>query len=378
MVAYRYALELFAEDGRLLGQVPVDPDWEAALEWAAFAAVRRGLLPALAAAPPGDVEPLWDAARGRPFVAGFRVRVAGAELGAATDLPVTYFWPQAQRAAAAFVESGGLQAGAPFYFRVHAFAARAAAAANDDGAFSVDEVRLALPIDEQSLAPLVGASMRSGAEAETDEIPVFVPRPVLNEVRARAREHPDVEIGGILVGALHRDPDLPEIFLEVTAQIPARHALSHATKVTFTAETWAAADAAIALRRRGEIMCGWYHSHPDWCRRCPIENRRRCTVSSDFFSADDVHLHRVCFARAYHVALLISDNINSGMTWSLYAWRLGLVTRRGFHIIEDDMESMACPTQSEWAAGPEREIGSLCARHGHHEWGPVKCSKGRG
>jgi hypothetical protein len=336
---YRYSLDLLAEDGSFLGQVGIEPDWEPALECAAFAAVRRGLLPAVSMPAPGAVEPVWDAQRGRPFVAAFRVRIDGFDQTDATPLPVTYLLPLARQASAAFVDKGTLRAGETFLYRVNAFAvAPQASAANGAAAFEVEEVATPLPLDDRPLAPFLDASVLWGEAPGEDELPVFVPRRVLDEAVARARENPEVEIGSILVGKLHRDRAAREIFLEVTAQIPAQHALSHATKLTFTAETWAAAEAAIALRGRGEIMCGFFHDHLDWCRNCPIENRRRCTISNAFFSADDVHLHRVCFGRAFQVALLISDNINTGMTWSLYGWRQGTVQRRGFHILENHDE----------------------------------------
>jgi hypothetical protein len=342
MDTWRYELELRSEDGARLGEVRVEPDWDPALEWAAFAGVRRGLLPAVCATADGWVEPLWDSERGRPLVRGFRVCIPGLECLPPTELPVSYLAQLAREASAAFVGSGALQAGEPFRYRVHAFAGASAAAAGGAGGLSIEEVATALPCGDRPLARALQASVRWGEAAEDDELTVFVARHVLEEAMARARAHPEVEIGGILVGRLQRDCVRPDIYLEVTAQIPARHALSHVTKLTFTPETWAAAEAAIALRRRGEIMCGWYHDHLDWCRNCPIENRRLCTRSSAFFSADDAHLQRVCFPRAYQVALLISDSINTGMTWSLYGWRRGAVAARGFHIFEQQEESSTC------------------------------------
>ena len=339
MDPYRYALELIAEDGRTLGQVLVEPDWEPALECAAFRAVRRGRLPATSNAARGSVEPLWDERRGEPAVGGFRVRLDAAEVDPPMELPVAYLSPQARAASAAFVESGALRTGESFAYRVHAFATTPDGARGDGGgavepAFAVDEIATPLPIDEAPLAAFLERAVRWGPAAEPDEFPVFVPRSVLEETMERAQAHPDVEIGGILVGRLLRDPTQPELFLEVTAQIAARHAVSAATTLTFTADTWAAAAAAIALRRREELLCGWYHSHINWCRHCPVENQLRCTRSNAFFSPEDVHLHRVCFASAHAVALQTTDNIHTGMTWSLYGWSRGAVIGRGFHIIE--------------------------------------------
>ena len=43
---YRYSLDFFREDGSAVGQVPVDIDWEPAMEWTHIEGVRSGRLPA--------------------------------------------------------------------------------------------------------------------------------------------------------------------------------------------------------------------------------------------------------------------------------------------------------------------------------------------
>lgn len=338
MRTYKYILELVGGDGRTIGEVPIDPDWEPALEWAAFDALRRGRVPTVWRAPSGHVEPVWHPERGRPCVAGFLIHVDGVE--SVAELPVAYVARQARAAVATFFESATLRAGDSFSCLVQAFATGSESAMGDAVAFTVDDVASPLPLGDRALSTITEHAVRWGLPPEPDEFPVFISRAVLEEITAQARANPDNEVGGILVGRLHRDPELPDIFLEVTAQIPAQHTTADATRVSFTAETWAAAEAAIALRRRGELMSGWQHSHLDWCRHCPIENRRRCTRSNAFLSADDIHLQRVCFGRAHNVALLVSDNIHTGMTWTLYGWRQGVVSPRGFHIIEQPEENV--------------------------------------
>lgn len=334
--AYQYTIDLLAEDGQLLGQVPAAPDWEPALEWAIFAGVRRRQLPAVTAAPTGEIEPIWHPQRGRPYVSGFRALIPADGSGTvSSDIPTAYFRTLARKASATLVEKGTLRDGEFFRYEVCAFPAPPGAPnPSRAGELSVEELPRPLALDETPLARFLGASVRSGEVAE-DDPPVFVPQHVLDEAVALSRQAKDVETGGILVGKLHRDRDLPEVFLEVTAQIPAQHALSHATKLTFTPETWAAVAAALALRRRGEMMLGWWHFHPDFCRNCPLERRRQCRLSSPFLSAEDVHLHRACFGRAYQVALLVSDSTVTGLTWSLFGWRRGMVELRGFHMTGD-------------------------------------------
>jgi hypothetical protein len=338
---YHYALTMYAQEGRVsLGQVPVTPDWGPALESARFEGIRRGQLPAVTAEAPGWIEPVWNETLGQPYLSGFQAVIQGDDgVVVRSDVPTAYVRGHAQKASASFVEKGDLKVGEVFTYVVSAFPAVEVppTAPSSDG-FSVEEVVEPLPLGDESLRRFVDASVRWGELAEGD-LPVFIPQRVLDEAVALSREAKDIETGSILIGKLHRDREVGEIFVEVSGLIKAQHTLSSATKLTFTPETWAAVDAALALRRRQELPVGWAHYHPDWCARCPAETRRQCTRSNNFFSADDVHLHHVCFSRAFQIALLISDNVESGLSWSLFGWRRGIVEPRGFYILQAQGDS---------------------------------------
>jgi len=332
---YRYALDIMAEGGAPLGQVPIEPDWEPALEWASFQGIRRGLLAARMGSYPGIIRPIWDGERGEPYVAGFRAVIPGEDDGAVTsDFPTSYVRHLARQASTTFVDKGLLKPGDLFRFRVCAFGSPPAPARQAaSGGLEVEEIPCSLPVASTPLSTFLEGSVPDGPAAVAEDFPVFLPQHVLDEMASLCREAPDLEIGGVLVGKLHRDPETGEVFLEVTAQIPARHTLCEATKLEFTAETWAAVDVAISLRRQDDVKIGWWHQHPNWCRNCPPEKRRNCVGSSAFMSAEDLHLHRVCFGSAYHVALLMSNNSTIGLGWYLFGWRQGVVVSRGFNII---------------------------------------------
>jgi hypothetical protein len=340
MVHYGYTLDILSEDGRPLDHGVLSPDWAPALEWVRFEGVREGRLPAVAATLPGVVEPVWDGRAGEPVVAGFRIAIRGAGgVEVVREIPKSYVWSLVQRASAALVERGVLQAGDAFRWIITAFPARRADEPASDG-FAVEEIVQPLSLTDASLASFVARSAPSGPDDPAGRMPVFLPRRVLDEAIESARHAGDVETGGMLVGRLCRDAAAPEIFVEITAQVPALYSVSGATRLTFTPDTWAAVQAAIALRRRHEILAGWWHYHPDFCRlrNCPVERRARCPGASPFFSAEDVHLHATCFPGAHHVALLISDRTPDGMAWSLFGWSRGVVAARGFHVLAD------CPT----------------------------------
>jgi proteasome lid subunit RPN8/RPN11 len=352
---YTYALDFYREDGTAIGQAAVEPDWTPALEWVHFEGIREGRLPAVMAASIASevyrIDPVWHPTAGQPHVSSFQITLSANGSGAwSRRIPTTYLRGVAQQASVALTEKGLLQSGEIFRYLVSACAVTSAAHAPQPAAtdFCVEEVVQPLPLTPASLETFLIGAVPAGSEHVAGDFPVFVPQAVLDEMTELARQAGDVETGGVLVGLLHRDAGIPEIFVEVTAQIAAPHTEAAATKLTFTADTWAAVRAALALRKRGELMVGWWHFHPDFCRlqNCPEEKRLRCTVSSAFFSAEDVALHTALFARGYNTALLISDSAAGGLTASAFGWRQGMVTTRGFYTLAPDLEDRSDASRS--------------------------------
>ena len=96
---YRYALELTTEEGAPLGRFPARVDWSPAIEWARFAATRRGKLAPVMAAGRSEVRPLWHPKYENPYVGGFNVTVFGENLEPiSTEIPTTYFRGPAKQA----------------------------------------------------------------------------------------------------------------------------------------------------------------------------------------------------------------------------------------------------------------------------------------
>jgi hypothetical protein len=291
---------------------------------------------------------VWHGRAGAPWVAGFRVSVpAGGEDPVVREVPTAYVRPFAHAASARLAEQGRLRAGDELRWVVSAFPIDAGVDAAEEPArprdgFTVEEVVEALAVGETPLAELFERAQLAGAGDPGAGVPVFVPRGVLDEIEALALAAGDVETGGVLIGRLHRDTGATpgDLFMEVTAQLPAEHAVSRATRLTFTPATWAAAAAALALRKRGELVAGWWHAHPAFCvvRGCPPERRRDCALSRAFFSSEDVHLHATCFGAAHHVALLLSDGVSDARRWTLYGWSHGMVAERDFHVLTSSQE----------------------------------------
>jgi proteasome lid subunit RPN8/RPN11 len=339
--SHRYALELSTADGRRLGQAAVEPDFQPAREWAYLEGVRRGLLPLVTAPATGAVAPLWCDELGPPYCRGIRVLASDPDgrAQATSEIPARYFAGLAREQAERHVARGDLAHGAAYRYRVCAYPTGSDRPRVGDEPDAADGLRaqpLAEPIAVCESA--LGAFRdRSEPEDDLDEAdacaPVFVAREILDETCSLAGRAGDVETGGVLVGRLHRDSSHPEVFAEITAQIPARHAEAGAASFAFTPETWAAAHAAIELRGDGELVLGWWHSHPCFCRECPEERRRACLFRRPHFSAEDAHLHRACFPQAWQLALLVSDLPDAGPTPALFGWRRGVVARRGYRAL---------------------------------------------
>jgi hypothetical protein len=213
-----------------------------------------------------------------------------------------------------------------------------ASRASDDGAgFDFEDDGERLLLRERQIEELAAGARPAGHDADPGDVRAFYPEHVLSATFAHAESSGDKETGGFLLGFLERTPGHPEIFVEVTAQVPARHTDATNASLTFTSDTWTAVQNAVELRGRNELIVGWWHKHPNFaektCERCPEERRRNCPMSRPFFSATDVHMHRTVFPRAYQTALLLSDMGKDALDVRLYGWRHGAVVSRGFEIV---------------------------------------------
>jgi proteasome lid subunit RPN8/RPN11 len=324
---YRFVLELERQDGTPLGQFGVTMDWEPARQWAGFVALRGGNRGSATTGWLTAIEPEWDEAAGQPYVGGVRARLADTTV----VVPTTYFRPMARQLSQPLVEKKVLEEGERFHFRVLAFPGQPA---------TIERVTLALNVEDIATSPPLKAARfpeaatSSFGDQNPDDALVVVPQAVLDEAAQMTRLAGANETGGILIGHLCEDDERHDVFIEVTALIPARHALSESTKLTFTAETWAAVDAAIKLRAGGEQMVGWLHSHVPkyWCSSCSAEARRQCPLNRSFFSGEDCSLHRTVFPMGYCVALLVT-NTEEGLRYAMFGWRHAILVQRGFHIL---------------------------------------------
>ena len=340
-MTFSYAVQVVREDGTHVEQVPVRVDWEPAREWLRLKALERGFAPEQAFVLDCTFEPLWDSTRGQPFLAGFLGTPDG-DAATRESFPVGYFGELARGITKRMVADGALQKGDLVRCHPVAFPVNA----DQDPETQPRLGRMSPPriaIGTAVLADFTGDS-NGVARSDEDPLPALIPEQVIREVTAlTSAEQGARETGGILIGHLWRDAGLQRLFVEVTAQIPAEHTEASSAKLTFTPATWTAVQAALALRTRGEVMLGWWHSHPvrEWCKDCPPEKRATCALAEGFLSEDDRLLHRAVFPRAYSIALVVNDVGESGPTFSLFGWGRGLIEPRVFHLVSEGRHAHA-------------------------------------
>ena len=332
---FNYVLEILDGERHRLAQLPAQINFEPASEAAAFSAQRKAHPSVHHAGRHTTIEPVPHATAGSPYCGGFRVRIDAEGIESfSRDFPSSYFKPAAVAGSAALVRKGVLKEGDPFHYLVSAHPRGDSPSGKPR--IAVQEVVKPLLLREGRFGEFTRHSVPFGELLAIDP-PVYIPQEVLEQANALTVRARDKETGGILVGYLVQDSGIPDIGVVVTAQIPARHAQGKSTELTFTPKTWSAVRDALALRDNGEIMVGWWHSHPGkyWqqttCAKCPPERRRVCPIARNFFSAQDENLHETIFPKAYNVALVITHT-EEGLRQALYGWRDGLVQQRGFFI----------------------------------------------
>lgn len=351
MNEFRYLLTLQDPRGNPLGKpvVLVDFDVEPVREWARLEQFRNGTdLPALV-----SVVPNWDERMGEPFVDGLKAVCGGHE----HLVPRSYFASAARARSRQLLADGVLKEGDYYRYLVTATKIRAAAEPAPAGRGLCIEVeeefapwnfRAQAP-EDLAKPPWATAGKEHGLAAD---LPVFVPEAVLDEAAELTLRDPAVETGGVLIGSLCRDPSTGSAGLVVSGQIPATETVAGEAHLTFTPATWAAVNRALAARRDGSVIVGWWHSHPasQWCNPdCPEEARSKCPLKKAFFSDMDVNVHRAVFCQGYAVALVLT-NTGEGIRHALYGWREGVVQRRAFQV-----SGCRRSPESYEAAGPAAE-----------------------
>jgi hypothetical protein len=296
---------------------------------------------------------------GEPVIDGFRVHLGQDRVVWSADFRMGSYFAEAARAAVdTLLTERRVQVSERVRYGVAAFAIDSDAEVDRRVRFQTSEQPGTCVVASRPISQLVLQADDCG-EPNSADFPVVIPDDVLREIYRCARDAGRIETGGILIGHLCRDPETEDIGVEITAQIPARHTVADAARLTFTSETWTDVRAAVDLRRAQELMVGWWHLHPAhaWCEACPPERQQVCRLATGFLSPEDRALHRAMFPKAFTTALVVTNSV-SGLNPRLFGWRRGVLEPRGFRLMRGPVGEVK--QQSELLEPAKNEGNVLC------------------
>lgn len=311
-MGFQFKLEFRKGDGSGVS-VATAPDLAPALECCRWEAVQRGLLFPGAPARGALVEPVWQP-EGAPYVKGVRVTIDTPAGPFAHEMPPGCLTADSRELLARLVKAGYLEATDDVSLLATAWPSDRA-----PDTLPCREEEVDIPMRNGPLAAMLAKAKEVGPQNRSD-MPVFVPADVLSQIAEAARRATPLEVGGVLIGHLHRTEE--GFFTEITAAVPAIEAVSSETELRFTPDAWAAVRAAVDLRGSGELIVGWHHSHPvrsaafGKCAECAPEKQRQCAVATALFSRQDRFLHKTIYLRAFTTALVAND-LAEGVVFSL-------------------------------------------------------------
>ncbi len=340
---FRMQLEYVDQANSVVRQEDIkSADFDHAVRATAFDAFRHGLLAKYHPCVTGArVEPLFaDDSSSSPRAKGFRVFIpVGGNGEHGCEFTSSYFSAAASCMRAELLRTGAMTPDQELYYRLHAFL--------DDAEPHQVSNKLAISLQPTSPHLPIAAGCRSdfGLAEPWDEpnerdMPVLFDEAVLDEAVVEARENPEREIAGFLLGHVRRDQVSKDVFVAVTGLVSAGASTqSSGTSVTFTPASFAHVRHINKLRASGESVVGWYHSHPfKLCAECPLPTPPACVAKILFFSADDIHLMETTFEQPFMVGLLAAvepriEEAVGHLPVKLYGWQGGEIKERGFQVI---------------------------------------------
>ena len=343
---YRFQLEVADSQHTVLAQRElVKADFHRAASATYWNAVRSGLL--------GDYEPDLEQARVTPRFArlegepsraeGFRVHIPiCGRKPFVNDFSIRYFAAEAASLRAQFAPRGSDNSESVVHYTLQSFLDDQQRQA-DPAAIELGPTTTLVPLINRSLADL--GPLTEWDDPAASSMPILVARSVVDDICAEASRNPEREIGGLLLGAVCRDPRDGRIFAQVSGLASGEGTTeSTATTLTFSQDSFERARRMIALRAGGgtpEILIGWYHTHPfRLCQECPLPTPRECLDKIFFFSGDDVQVMSTTFYQPFMCGLL--SGVDPRLEQALghppvrcFHWLDGEVVRGGFTVFED-------------------------------------------
>jgi hypothetical protein len=231
-----------AADQVVRSQRLTQADFGRAILKTSFDAFRRGLVDKYQPLPMGVlIEPLFpDANSASPRVKGFCVAIPlPADREHRSDFDISYFGASANRVRSELLRTEAIPSDQELYYRLNAFLDEEAPIQPVNKNQPVNKLAISLGPPIQNLSLALGDRRAFGPAEPWDEpsdadLPVLIDQHVVTEAVAEARENPEREVAGFLLGHLTRNQETKEVFVAVTGLASA----NSTTEATAASVTW--------------------------------------------------------------------------------------------------------------------------------------------
>lgn len=338
---YHLALEIYNQKGRTLNESKLENLGNCYQDFK-FSAFQQGVIKDYAVDPEIIFEPIWIKEGKSPYCRGFRLNMKNKRLRYKKSYTKNVFRYDAYRIMGTMIQNQKLDEGTELFYRLIAFSKNKDSSETMENRkdFEVTTIDNSIPIKILSLEQLEeSGSVNVTKEDETDDFPVWIAEHVVEEMIEYVLQNKEKERAGFLIGHICRDPITHQIFLLCHAQVAAEtegisgypdKENSSITHFQFLPENFFKVQRLIELRKKDEIVLGWYHSHP-WPFAC--EKKEKCTCMSVFFSISDVDVMQSAFGAPYQIAIVIgrASLENMKATPQMYGWKNGVIAKRNFY-----------------------------------------------
>ena len=143
-------------------------------------------------------------------------------------------------------------------------------------------------LPERPLPNLNGNHFLHGHTPSASEVTVITTQEALDQIRVHSISNLRTELGGVLLGHAYRVGK--QLFVDVTAALPAVSKDHGPVHFTFSADSWTQIHKDKAEYYPELEIIGWFHTHP---------------ALGVFYSSDDVVVHSAAFTLPWHVGLVV-------------------------------------------------------------------------
>ena len=174
----------------------------------------------------------------------------------------------------------------------------------------IGDLQIVQPVES---APPMGSAQAMGV-IKPEDMRIFLPKRVLEEIWHYSTSRTDVEVGGMLVGSLRSYRGVN--WIDIKGYLQVREAVQNAASWRMTHDACAAAERERDSRFNDQIFVGWHHTHPRY---------------GVFLSSTDMFTCRSYFNLQWMVALVVDPCAEE---LGFFQWKNGRMEQCGFYFTQ--------------------------------------------